>query len=122
MGCTCEASGHPDIGINSKDHSSTHMQTLLQVAEFLAGIHRKQDPRIQEILFFDDPKGRVLRLLVVSPNVGQTGSILTCLYAARPEQGIPYPSELILASPEEKALLDRGELFMPEKWKQSQQI
>lgn len=98
------------------------MQTLLQVAEFLADSHRKQDPMIQEILFFEDPEGRVLRLLVVSPNVGQTGSILTCRYAARPDLGIPYPSSLCMASPEEKELLDQGVLSLPVGWEQPQQI
>ncbi len=95
------------------------MQTIYQVAALLAAAHRKQDPEIQEIFVVEDPTGREVRLLEVSSGVGSVGAIMPYGYAARPDLGVPYPSIIVLVSPEEKEHLDQGRLRLPEGWGES---
>jgi hypothetical protein len=87
-----------------------------QVAKHLAKAHKKADPDIQQIYMVEDPTGMEVRLVEVSGSVGYTGTVMPFRFAARPDLDIPYASVVILLSPEEKALLDRKELELPDAW------
>lgn len=92
------------------------MKTTAEVAKELARAHRRADPDIQQIYLIEDPDGAEVRLLEVSESVGYTGSVMPFRFAARPDLDVPYPSVVVLMSPEEKALLDQKELELPVAW------
>ncbi|MEI7892822.1 MAG: hypothetical protein WCI05_07010 [Myxococcales bacterium] len=91
------------------------MKPVDDVARALANAHKKADPDIRQIYLIEDPSGKEVRLVEVSDSVGFTGTVMPFRFAARPDLDVPYPSVLILLSPEEKALLDRKELDLP-RW------
>jgi hypothetical protein len=92
------------------------MKPVEEVAKHLAKAHKKADPDIQQIYMVEDPAGTEVRLVEVSGSVGYTGTVMPFRFAARPDLDIPYASVVILLSPEEKALLDRKELELPNGW------
>lgn len=98
------------------------MKAVFEVAKDLAEAHKKADPEIRQIYLVEDPAGAEVRLIEVSSAVGYTGSIMPFRFAARPDLDIPYPSVVILLSPEEKDLLDRKELELPNTWGSSPQL
>lgn len=98
------------------------MKSVDEVAKSLATAHKQADPDIQEIYLIEDPSGKEIRLVEVSTSVGFTGSIMPFRFAARPDLNLPYPSVVILISPEEKDLLDRRELGLPDAWGASPQL
>ena len=92
------------------------MKTVEDVARELAAAHRDADSDIQEIYFYPDPAGEEVRLVEVSGSVGNTGEVLPFRFAARPDLGVPYPSVVVLLSPEEKQALDSKLLALPANW------
>ena len=92
------------------------MKSVDEVAKSLATAHKKADPDIMQIYLIEDPTGKEVRLVEVSTSVGFTGAIMPFRFAARPDLDVPYPSVVILLSPEEKDLLDRSELELPGSW------
>lgn len=95
---------------------NTFMKSVDEVAKSLATAHKKADPDIMQIYLIEDPTGKEVRLVEVSTSVGFTGAIMPFRFAARPDLDVPYPSVVILLSPEEKDLLDRSELELPGSW------
>jgi hypothetical protein len=91
------------------------MKSVDDVANDLARAHQKADPDIQQIWMIEDPTGSEVRLLEVSGSVGNVGAVMPFRFKARPP-GVPYPSVVILLSPEEKDQLDRKELDLPPIW------
>lgn len=91
-------------------------KSVEEVARDLAAAHRRADPEIQQIFMVADPEMAEVRLLEVSGAVGNTGSIMPFRFTARPDLDVPFPSVVILMSPEEKELLDRQELHLPDTW------
>lgn len=69
-----------------------------------------------------DPAGAEVRLLEVSGSVGNTGSVMPFRFTARPDLDVPFPTVVILLSPEEKELLDRRELQLPASWGPSPEL
>jgi hypothetical protein len=98
------------------------MPTTHEVALTLARAHRNADSDIQQIFLAKDPTEQEVRLLEVSGAVGNTGSIMPFRFAARPDLGVPYPSVIVLVSPEEKESLDNHELRLPESWGTSPEL
>lgn len=92
------------------------MKSVNEVAKSLAMAHKQADPDIQEIYVIEDPAGEEVRLVEVSSSVGYTGSVMPFRFDARPDLDVPYPSVVVLLSPEEKVLLDRKELELPAAW------
>ncbi len=78
------------------------MKSVEEVAKDLAHAHRQADPDIQQIWMSEDPSGREVRLLEVSGSVGNIGAIMPFRFSAR-HPDVPYPSVVILLSPEEKS-------------------
>ena len=92
------------------------MKSVDEVARILARAHRKADPETQQIYMVEDPAGAEVRLVEVSGSVGNTGAVMPFRFSARPDLDVPYPSVVILLSPQEKALLDTHELELPSAW------
>lgn len=92
------------------------MKSVNEVAKSLAMAHKRADPDIQQVYLIEDPAGAEVRLLEVSGSVGFTGAVMPFRFAARPDLDVPYPSVVVLLSPEEKELLDRKELELPAAW------
>jgi len=97
-------------------------KSVQDVAQDLAAAHKRADPDIQQIFMVDDPAGAEVRLLEVSGSVGNTGSVMPFRFTARPDLGVPFPSVVILLSPEEKEQLDRQELQLPDAWGSSPKL
>jgi hypothetical protein len=98
------------------------MKSVADVALELAQAHKQADPEIQQIYWVRDPADNEVRLLEVSGSVGNTGSVMPFRFAARPDLGIPYPSVVVLLSPEEKSLLDSNSLSLPANWGQPEDL
>jgi hypothetical protein len=92
------------------------MKSVFDVAKHLAEAHKQADPEIEQIWMIEDPSGSEVRLLEVSGSVGNTGAVLPFRFTARPDLDVPYPSVIVLVSPEEKAQIDRSELDLPSTW------
>lgn len=92
------------------------MRTVFEVAKELAKAHREEDPATTAIYLSEAP-GEV-RLIEVSGSVGSAGpkEVLPFRFAERPDQGIDYPSVVILLSPQEWEAVHRGELSLPQGW------
>lgn len=95
------------------------MRSIIEVAQQLAAAHKHEDPSTTEV-FLSEASGEV-RLVEVSGSLGagQPAEVLPFRFAARPEQGVDFPSVIVLLSPEEWAAVQRGELRLPEGWDKS---
>jgi hypothetical protein len=91
-------------------------RSVEEVARDLARAHKDADDDITAIFMISDPAGAEVRLVEVSGSVGDTGSVMPFRFGARPDLDVPYPSVIILMSPDEKQKLDRGELSLPATW------
>jgi hypothetical protein len=89
-------------------------KSIPDVARELAAAHQKEDPATKSV-FLSEDAGEV-RLVEVSESVGTSGEVLPFRFAARPDQGIPYASVVILLSEDEWERVRRGELRLPEGW------
>lgn len=87
---------------------------LTDVAEELAREHRKADPDITNV--FQAENENEIRLVEITGSVGTTRMIVPFHFGKRPDLGIPYPSAVIHLSPEEFALLKKGNLELPAGW------
>jgi len=92
------------------------MKTVLEVAEQLAEAHRKEDPATTEVYVAE--ASDEVRLVEVSGSVTPTATYeaLPFKFKARPDQGVYYPSVVVLLSPEEWEAVKRGELQLPSGW------
>ena len=90
-------------------------KSIPDVARELAEAHRKEDPTTT-VFLAEDPGEDEVRLVEVSDSVETSGEVLPFRFAARPDQGIPYASVVILLSESEWARVQRGELRLPEGW------
>jgi hypothetical protein len=57
-----------------------------------------------------------VRLIEVTSSVGTTNDILPFRFGPRPDVGVPYPSVVVLLSPEEWDSVKGGRLQLPEGW------
>lgn len=96
--------------------SPRQSQSLEETANDLARAHRDEDPDTSRILFSADHEAREIRLIEISESVATTGELLPFRFQARPEEGIPYPSNLIVVSPRDWERVESGELTLPESW------
>ncbi len=89
---------------------------LTDIANELADAHREADPDTLGVYLAPDPSEQEIRLVEVSRSVGTTGEVLPFRFGARADQGIPYPSVVVLLSPEEWEQLSAGKLQLPATW------
>ena len=88
--------------------------TILDVATRLAAAHQKEDPATSDVFL---AKGEEeVRLVEISKSVGNTGEVLPFRFGPRVDQDIPYPSVIVVLSPEEWQLVKDGKLKLPDGW------
>ena len=97
-------------------YDRSKMRSLLEVAQELAEAHREEDPATTEVYLAESPYE--IRLVEVSGSVSSIGTkeVLPFWFTERPDQGIDYPSVVILLSPEEWESVERGEISLPQGW------
>ena len=88
----------------------------LATARRLARAHREADPGTEIVLLAPDPDGKEIRLLEVTRSAPTIGQPLPVGFAARPDLGIPFPSAILLLSPEEWDAAQAGRLELPDEW------
>jgi hypothetical protein len=85
-----------------------------QTAAALAAAHRAQDAGTSRIMYFPEPG--VVRLLEVSTSAPTTGEILPFSFEADRAHNVPFPSIVVLVSPDEWAQIQAGTLTLPAGW------
>ncbi|MGM0575292.1 MAG: hypothetical protein ACQEXJ_06140 [Myxococcota bacterium] len=91
-------------------------KSLEETARELASAHKAEDPDTQAVYLVADPSGQEIRLIEVTGSVGSVGELLPYRFEAAPDQGVAYPTVVVLLSPEEWDKVRRGELALPEGW------
>jgi hypothetical protein len=96
------------------------MKTVPEVALELARAHKEDDPQTTDVYFVDGVENEV-RLVEVSGSLGNggPGEVLPFRFNAQPEQGVPFPSIVVLLSPAEWGAVERGELDLPAGWERT---
>jgi hypothetical protein len=93
------------------------MRSVIDVAEHLAKAHRAEDPDTKEVYLAKGSESSAeVRLVEVSGSLGSRGEVLPFRFAPRNDLDVPYPSVIVLLSPEDWERLNRGELSLPEGW------
>jgi hypothetical protein len=100
--------------------SVSTMKTVAQVAHELAKAHIEDDPNTTDVYFVDGIDNEV-RLVEVSGSLGNggPGEVLPFRFKEQPEQGVPYPSVVVLLSPAEWASVENGQLELPPGWEKA---
>ena len=95
------------------------MRSIFEVAQQLAAAHKSEDPATTAV-YLSEASGEV-RLVEVSGalGTGQPAEVLPFRFAARPDQGVDFPSVIVLLSPAEWEAVQRGDLKLPEGWDKS---
>jgi hypothetical protein len=90
------------------------MKSILEVAQELASAHLHEDPNTTGVYLADADDE--VRLVEVSSAIAWSGEVLPFRFTARPDQGIDYPSIVILLNPDEWDALKAGKLSLPKGW------
>jgi hypothetical protein len=90
------------------------MKAVVDVAKDLARAHRAEDPETRSIFLAENDVE--VRLVEVTGSIASAGEVLPFHFLARPDQGVPYPSAVILLSEEDWRLVEAGKLALPEGW------
>ncbi|GMV18166.1 MAG: hypothetical protein AMXMBFR56_63900 [Polyangiaceae bacterium] len=90
------------------------------VAERLAAAHRRADPNIVKVYLAPDPSEREIRLIEVTTAAPTTMEMLPFRFAATAD--VPFPSAVLLLSPEEWAACERRELDVPNGWERLEEL
>jgi hypothetical protein len=99
--------------------SATERPTYLETARRLAAAHRAADPATLLVLLDRDPAEKEIRLLEVTPSAPTMGELLPVGFMPRPDLGVPFPSTVMLLSPDEWSAVRKGRLDLPEGWSSS---
>jgi hypothetical protein len=92
------------------------MKSVTDVAKELAQSHRESDPATTVIKFFPSGQNGSIRLVEVSASAPTTDEVLPFGFASDPDNGVDYPSVVILLSPEEWQHVQEGSLPLPTGW------
>ncbi|HEY4104949.1 MAG TPA: hypothetical protein VGM44_13720, partial [Polyangiaceae bacterium] len=78
------------------------------------------DPNTTDVYFVEGVVDEV-RLVEVSGSLGNAGpgEVLPFRFGEHPDQGVPYPSVVVLLSPAEWSAVERGELELPVGWEKA---
>lgn len=93
------------------------MKTVPQVAAELAQAHVEDDPNTTKVYFVEGVADEV-RLVEVSGSLGNggPGEVLPVRFEAQPDEGVPYPSVVVLLSPSEWDAVENDQLKLPPGW------
>lgn len=90
------------------------------VAERLAAAHRRTDPHIVKVYLALDPSEREIRLIEVTTAAPTTMEMLPFRFA--PTADVPFPSAVVLLSPEEWAARERRDIDVPSGWERLEEL
>ncbi len=91
-----------------------------EVAEALAAAHRRVDRNLVKVYLASDPEAREIRLVEVTTEAPTTMEVLPFRFAATAD--VPFPSAVLLLSPEEWAARLRGEIDVPDGWESLEEL
>jgi hypothetical protein len=100
----------PPMATETHDVANTYDEAVALLAQWHG---EDQDPSV-DIYSYRDPQERVVRLLEVSDGFPASGEAWAVGFG--PSSEFPYPSEVILLTPEEYQALLNEALPLPEKW------
>ena len=89
-------------------------QSIDDAASELARDHKAQD--LATTAIYRSVAKDEIRLVEVTGSVGTTNDVLPFRFAARPDEGLPYPSVIVLLSPDEWRSVTAGKLKLPSGW------
>ena len=89
-------------------------KSLENAARELVEAHREADSGVSHA--FLSRKDNEIRIVEVTDSVGTTNEIIPFRFKSRPDLGVPYPSVIILLSPDELGLLKKDKLKLPKGW------
>ena len=95
-------------------------ETYRHVAEALAAAHRRADPDTVKVFLALDPAKREVRLVEVTAEAPTTMEVLPVRF--RPTAEVPFPSAVVLLSPEEWDAVERREIALPDGWGQLEEL
>lgn len=81
----------------------------------LARAHREIDPSTLDAYLVSEDDN-LIRLVEVASSVPTTSEFFPYAFTADPDHGVPYPSVLILVSPDEWESLIAGDRKLPQGW------
>jgi hypothetical protein len=85
-------------------------------AHELAAAHRLADPQTVVVMLDPDPAEQEIRLVEVSTTAPTTRELYPFAFDARRDQGINFPSVVLLLSPIEWKEVNAGQLPLPAGW------
>jgi hypothetical protein len=88
----------------------------LTVARRLAAAHRATDPSTELVFLDADPEQEEIRLVEVTRSAASGGELHPIGFAARPDLGFPFPSQIVLMGPSDWAAVEAGRLELPDGW------
>lgn len=88
--------------------------SIEEIARKLARAHYQHDPATTAIYLV--PDSTEIRLIEITPEVGNTGEILPFGFEPSIDEGIPYPSSIVLLSAQEWEAVQSGALLLPPGW------
>ncbi|MBK9259774.1 MAG: hypothetical protein IPM54_08035 [Polyangiaceae bacterium] len=88
----------------------------IECAIELARAHRDIDPATRDVYLASGENDPLIRLVEVSASVPTTSEFFPYAFTDDPNNGVPYPSVLILVSPEEWTSLEAGQRKLPQGW------
>lgn len=96
------------------------MKTVPEVAEELAKAHVEDDPKTTDVYFVEGVNDEV-RLVEVTGSLGsgRPAEVLPFRFQAQPEQGVPYPSVVVLLSPSDWEAVEKDEVKLPPGWERT---
>ncbi len=96
------------------------MKTVHEVAKELAKAHIADDPQTTQVYFVDGISDEV-RLVEVTGSLvsGGPAEVLPFRFQAQPDQGVPYPSVVVLLSPSDWEAVEKGSVKLPPGWERA---
>ncbi len=91
-------------------------QDFEAVAQELANAHKVADPSTEEVYLAPDPSAQEIRLVEVVDGMPTTGEVLPYRFDPDEQEGIPFPSVVVLLSREEWRQCREGGLALPPGW------
>ena len=88
----------------------------LDTVTYLVKSHLKCDRKMTRVFLCSTESDGVIRLLEISESVPPLGKILPFDFNAAPNDGIPYPSSIILIAPEDMEGIETGRISLPANW------
>ncbi len=102
--------------VDHEDFQESMTMTPKECAIELARAHRDIDPATKDVYLASGENDPLIRLVEVSASVPTTSEFFPYSFMDDPQNGVPYPSVLILVSPGEWKSLMEGKRNLPPGW------